>query len=91
MPEPADLHPDLPDPAALRRRVLLTGVVSLVLFLAIGYVVAATGRSDGWLLVAMVPVYLLVVRPLMRPVRAATALRRRLAYQAFLDQRSGDD
>ncbi len=85
MMEP-DPHPAL-DPMALRRRVLLAGAVSFVLFLVIAYLVAAAGVSDLWLLVAMVIAYVLVVRPMMRPVRAASQLRRRLAYQAFLDGR----
>lgn len=77
------------DPFALRRRVLLTAAVTFVLFLAAGYVVTALDVSSFWLLVAGVLLAVLVVRPLMRPVRQATALRRRLAYQAFLEQRSG--
>ena len=92
---PDPMAPDAltPDPMALRRRVLLTGVLSFLLFFTVAYVVASAGVGDVWLLVAMVPLYLLVVRPLMRPVRAASALRRRLAYQAFLDGReeSRDD
>ena len=86
-------EPVAADPQALRRRVLLTGVVSFVLFFVVAYLVASAGVGDVWLLVAMVPLYLLVVRPLMRPVREASALRRRLAYQAFLDSReeSQDD
>jgi len=35
----------------------------------------------------MLLVLVLVVRPLMAPVLAANRLRRRLAYQAFLDGR----
>ena len=72
---------------ALRRRVLLTGVVSLLLFFVIAYAVASAGVSDIWLLLAMVVAYVVVIRPLMRPVREASSLRRRLAYQAFLDGR----
>jgi len=85
------LEPGTPDPMALRRRVLLTGVVSLLLFFVIASAVASAGVSDFWLLVAMVPAYVLVIRPLMRPVREASALRRRLAYQAFLDSRANPD
>jgi hypothetical protein len=77
----------VPDPAALRRRVLLTGLLTLALFLASAYVVAMAGLSDAWLLLAVVVLYVLVVRPLMRPVRDASRLRRSLAYQAFLDSR----
>ena len=76
-----------PDPAALRRRVLLTGLLSLALFIAAAYVVASAGVSDAWLLLAMVVLYVSVVRPLMRPVRDASKLRRRLAYQAFLESK----
>jgi type IV secretory pathway TrbD component len=72
------------DPGALRRRVLLTGVLTLVLFLTAAYVVAAVGAGDGWLLVVGVLLYAAVVRPLMAPVRAATRLRRDLAYRAWL-------
>ncbi len=86
-PDPVVPDPMALDPAALRRRVLLTAVVSLVLFLVIAYLVASAGVSDLWLLVCMVIAYVLVVRPLMKPVRAASQLRRRLAYQAFLDGR----
>jgi hypothetical protein len=80
-----------PDPVALRRRVLLTGALSLVLFLVVAYVVASAGASDWWLLLAMAVVYVLVIRPLMRPVREASKLRRRLAYQAFREGRERDD
>src|SRR4051812_34941781 len=76
-----------PDPVALRRRVLLTGMLTMMLFLAAAYVVASTGISDAWLLLAVVLIYLLVVRPLMQPVRDASRLRRSLAYQAFLDSK----
>jgi hypothetical protein len=76
-----------PDPVALRRRVLLTGVLTLALFIAAAYVVASTGASDAWLLLAFVVLYVVVVRPLMAPVRAASKLRRSLAYQAFLESK----
>ena len=78
---------DAPDPTALRRRVLLTGLVSFGLFLVLAYLVASAGVSDWWLLLAMAVAYVIVIRPLMRPVREASKLRRRLAYQAFLDSR----
>ena len=81
------MHPSAPDPVALRRRVLLTAAVTLLSFFAIGYVVTAVG-GPPWLLVpALLLVLVLVVRPLMAPVVAANRLRRRLAYQAFLDSR----
>jgi hypothetical protein len=77
----------VPDPAALRRRVLLTGLLTFTLFLAAAYTVATAGVSDAWLLLAVVVLYVVVVRPLMRPVRDASRLRRSLAYQAFLDSK----
>jgi hypothetical protein len=80
-----------PDPVALRRRVLLTGLVSLALFLVLAYLVASAGASDWWLLLGMAVVYVVVIRPLMRPVRDASRLRRRLAYQAFREGREHDD
>lgn len=81
-----------PDTYALRRRVLLAGVVTLALFFACAYAIAwsedfeHTG-NDGFLVVAAVLIYLLVTRPLMRPVRDAVKLRRRLAYEAWADER----
>ena len=69
----------------LRRRVLAAGVVTLGLFFAIAYLLTAVGANDGYVLLAVVLIYLLVTRPLMKPVREMTKLRRRLAYQAFLD------
>lgn len=80
----------VPDPVALRRRVLLTGVVTFALFLVLAYLVASAGVSDWWLLLAMAVAYVVVVRPMMRPVREASRLRRRLAYQAFLDSKEQD-
>lgn len=74
-----------PDPVALRRRVLLTGLASVGLFLVLAYAVASAGASDWWLLAGTAILYAAVVRPLMRPVRDASRLRRSLAYRAFLD------
>ncbi|MDT7545014.1 MAG: hypothetical protein QOE99_1124 [Actinomycetota bacterium] len=85
-----DTSPVAPDPAALRRRVLLTGLLTLALFLVIAFVVATAGVSDWWLVIAMVAVYGAVIRPLMTPVRDASRLRRSLAYQAFLDSKDDD-
>jgi len=82
-----DLHPDAPDPAALRRRVLLAGAISLGSFFVIGYTLTALGAAPWLLLPALLLVLVLVVRPLMAPVLAAARLRRRLAYQAFLEMR----
>ena len=87
MAEQPPPEPSAPDPVALRRRVLLTGILSLALFLVAAYVVASVGAGDAWLLLAVVVLYVLVVRPLMAPVRAASKLRRSLAYQAFLESK----
>ena len=43
----------VPDTSALRRRVLLTGLVAFVLFLAIGWLVAWLEVADAWLLIGM--------------------------------------
>ncbi len=83
-------EPPVLDTFALRRRVLLTGALSLGLYLVYGYVLAALEASQLWVLPGIVILYVVVVRPLMRPVRDAVRLRRRLAYQAFLDSK-GDD
>ncbi|HTL24703.1 MAG TPA: hypothetical protein VL281_11790 [Mycobacteriales bacterium] len=80
----------VPDVNALKRRVLLTGLLSLVLFFATGWAVAALDVAGAWFLIALALEYLLVVRPLMRPVREAVKLRRRLAYQAWLDEKGKD-
>jgi hypothetical protein len=80
----------VPDVAALKRRVLLTGLLSLVLFFGTGWVVAALDADGAWFLIALALEYLVVVRPLMRPVREAIKLRRRLAYQAWLDEKGKD-
>lgn len=77
------------DVAALKRRVLLTAVVTLALFVTATYVLTALGAGDGWLVPVAVLLYVGVVRPLMAPVRAATRLRRDLAYQAWRDTREG--
>lgn len=78
------------DVAALKRRVLLAGALTLVLFVTASYAVSAVGAGQGWLLTVLVLVYVCVTRPLMAPVREASRLRRRLAYQAYLDGRSPD-
>ena len=84
-PEPLPLG--VPDTYALRRRVLLAGLLSLLLFLVVAYSIVWLGVSDAWLLIAMGLIYLVVTRPLMRPVREAIKLRRRLAYDAWRDER----
>lgn len=76
-----------PDTYGLRRRVLLVGVVTLLLFLVTSYTIAWLEVSDAWLLIAMAAWYISVIRPLMRPVRDAIALRRRLAYEAYLEEK----
>ena len=81
------MQPEAPDPVALRRRVLLAAAVTLLSFFVIGYVVTAVGGAPWLLLPGMLLVLVLVVRPLMAPVMAANRLRRRLAYQAFLESR----
>ena len=86
-----DLHPDTPDVAALKRRVLLTGVLTLLTWVSAVVVLDALGLGPFFAVVAAVLIYLLVVRPLMRPVRDAVRLRRRLAYQAWLDSRDDAD
>ena len=78
---------DVLDAAALRRRVALTALLTLTLYVAAAYVHTALGVSDWWLVPVVVLLYVLVVRPLMAPVREASRLRRALAYQAFLEMR----
>ena len=88
---PVPAAPDaVPDSAALRRRVLLTGVLTVGGYLLAAYVLAALEAPPWYLLVVLVLLGVLVVRPLMRPVREANRLRRSLAYQAFLDGRESD-
>ncbi|MCW2543685.1 MAG: hypothetical protein JWM40_1237 [Frankiales bacterium] len=79
----------VPDTYALRRRVLLTGLIGFGLFLAVAWFVAWLEVADAWLLVGMALIYLVVLRPLLRPVRDAIKLRRRLAYQAYVDDKEG--
>ncbi|MDP9183956.1 MAG: hypothetical protein M3P04_14435 [Actinomycetota bacterium] len=77
----------------LRRRVLWVGVLSFALWVALAWTIAWLEISDAWLLIGTVLLYLLVTRPLMHPVREAIKLRRRLAYEAWLDEkgRKGGD
>jgi hypothetical protein len=77
----------VPDTYGLRRRVLLVGIVSVLLFFTTAYVIAWLEVSDAWLLICMALLYVAVIRPLMRPVRDAVKLRRRMAYQAWLDDK----
>ena len=81
-----DLHPDTPDSFALRRRVLLTAVLTLGAFFVLGYTITALEAPPWLLLPAMLLVVVMVVRPLMAPVLAANRLQRRLAMQAYLER-----
>ena len=83
-------EPELLDTYALRRRVLLTAVVCFVLFFAVAYAIVWLDVHEAWLVLSMGLLYLLVARPMLRPVREAISLRRRLAYDAYLDQRGQD-
>ena len=76
-----------PDTNALKRRVLWVGGLSVVLWFTLAWTIAWLEVSDGWLVVGTVLLYLLVARPLLSPVREAVKLRRRLAYQAWLDEK----
>jgi hypothetical protein len=80
-------RPGVPDTNALKRRVLGAGLLTLVLWLALAWTIAWLDVSDAWLLIGTVLLYLVVTRPLMAPVRDAIRLRRRLAYQAWLDEK----
>jgi hypothetical protein len=77
----------VPDTNALKRRVLWVGALSVVLWFTLAWTIAWLEVSDGWLVVGTVLLYLLVARPLLSPVREAVKLRRRLAYQAWLDEK----
>ncbi len=69
-----DLHPEAPDPDALRRRVLLAALVTLVSFFGLGYLVTAIG-GPPWLLL---PALLIVLVGLL-PVAALIRLSRRMS------------
>ena len=90
-PDDDDLHPEAPDTYALRRRVLLTAVVTVGLYVLALVLIESVGAPTWAALLAAALVYLFVVRPLMRPVREAIALRRRLAYLAWAEQREAAD
>ena len=77
----------VPDPGSLRRRVLLAGVVTFVLYLGAAVVASALGAPSWTVLPALVLVVVLVTRPMMRPVLEANRLRKDLAYRAFLEER----
>ena len=86
----------VPDTYALRRRVLLTAVVTVLTFLPLAAVVAwmnppNDNKYDGLLIPGLVLIYFAVTRPLMRPVREAMKLRRRLAYSAYLAEKERKD
>ena len=84
----------VPDTYALRRRVLLAGVATVAMFVAVTFSLAwldgFSGRFNFWVVPLMVLVYFLVTRPLLRPVREAIKLRRRLAYSAYLEEKQRD-
>lgn len=91
MSSPEQVPAILLDSRALQRRVLLTAVLTLASFVAIGVVLSAV-RAPGWLVLpAMVIVYILLVHPLMAPVRASNRLRRSLAHAAYRAQRRDDE
>lgn len=85
-----ELYPGTPDTFALRRRVLLTAFVALVLYIAAVVALDAFGAPSLFALVAAGLIYAFVIRPMMRPVRAAISLRRRLAFQAWADSRDDE-
>ena len=73
--------------AHLQRRVLLTGVATLALFLVVAVTITSSGLPDWVIVPAVVLLYVLVTRPLMQPVRDAVRLRRELAFHAFQEHR----
>jgi hypothetical protein len=85
-----ELHPETPDVGALQRRVLVTGVLALGAWVVALVLLDALGLGPFSAVLAALVIYVAVVRPLMRPVRDAVRLRRRLAYQAWLDSREED-
>jgi hypothetical protein len=86
-----DLHPETPDVAALQRRVLLTAALTLGTWVVALVVLDALGLGPLFAVLAAVVIYVVVVRPLMRPVRDAVRLRRRLAHQAWLERRDAGE
>jgi hypothetical protein len=89
-PDREDLHPHTPDTSALRRRVLLTALVALVLYVASVVLLDALRAPSLYAFLAAALIYVFVVRPMMAPVREAVKLRRRLAFQAWADSREDD-
>ncbi len=77
------------DSLALRRRVLLTGLLTLVAFVGCGVALTGLGAPAWLILPAMVLVYAALVRPLMRPVRAAHRMQRDTAFAAYRAARDG--
>jgi hypothetical protein len=65
-------------------------LVTLASFFVLGLPGDRDRRPPWLLLPALLIVLVLVVRPLMAPVLAANRLRRRLAYQAFLESREDE-
>ena len=87
---PLPINPLLLDSFALRRRVLLTAVLTMSLYLGSAYVLTAANLPSWMMIGVLVLVWLLVVRPLMQPVRDSVRLRRNLAYQSFREQREDE-
>lgn len=87
MSTPDEVDPRLLDSFALRRRVLLTAVLTFALYLGSAYVLTAANLPRWMLFGVLVLLWAGVVRPLMAPVRASVRFRRGLAYQAFLEQK----
>lgn len=82
-----DVDPRLLDSFALRRRVLLTAGTTMVAYLGSAYALTAAGLPSWMLLGVLVLLWVLVVRPLMQPVRDSLRLRRELAYRAHVAQK----
>jgi len=86
-----DVDPRLLDSFALRRRVLLSAAITMVAYLGSAYALTAAGLPSWMLLVVLALLWVLVVRPLMQPVRDSLRLRRDLAYRAHVAQREQRD
>ncbi|MFN2537146.1 MAG: hypothetical protein ABR549_03210 [Mycobacteriales bacterium] len=86
----------VPDTYALRRRVLLTALMTVLVFLPFAAFVAWLNGPgddntwDGLIIPGLIAIYFGVTRPMLRPVREAIRLRRRLAYSAYLAEKERD-
>ena len=74
-----------------QRRVLLTGALCFLLFLAAGALLVALHAPDITLLVVLAVLYVGVARPLLAPARAAVRERRAAAFLAWREQRRNDN